>query len=1156
MSKHNLAIIPLILAILWFPQQSFPVTEIPGGWIWSDTTWDAAGSPYYIQGNVTVQPGVTLTIDPGVEVNFRGVYSLKINGIIKAIGDANAQITFTAGRPFRPPRAGDWNTIDLNVSAVGATYDTGGKYVDGCAFVWCNFYWGTTAVMALKGSIPYMANCNINRMLVGGVGFSAQGTPEVHFENNIIQNCPAQGMVYNIPGTKGYIQDNIFKTCGGGLYIHMNSLAFPCTPIISGNLFESNKDANAGGIYVVNSAPIIRDNLFITNRAEYIVNNGDGGGMCMINSAAVVERNQFISNKADLSGGAIAIYNDSILNYGTLTIRGNFFSGNTCDKYGAAIYYNKGLNDQGKLLVGGNIFSENKANLGGGACALVNCNGDFISNMFYRNRSMMDTAPGSGGAVALYLSNPSFYDCLFWENEVNVIFGAHGGAIYAAQSQSAPNFYGCWFIDNVGETLFGIGASALYDCILTGSEQQAILGDPAVVRYCDLSGNHEEAIKRRDTNSTYTTYAFDNYWGTTDPAEIEALIYDQQDDRNLGRVMVGNPMSDHYRRSWSTEGGSNRRRNLSMIPVDMDSLLIGSTSTGKVITSPIVLRGDGSRAYVGCDDGTLLGVNDDATVDVIDILSSTIIASAAVGSKGDIAVAEQDGILYRYDSNETMLWSYTLDGDVTGGLAFSTEDTILVGTWAGTLYSLSSQGSVNWTYGVGGSITSAPAVGYDYRIYLAAMDNYLYALNSDGTLAWSFDSGSSISRSPLLDDSSNIYLLNDAPQIYKLNKQGTLKWSYTPEGGVNITSPLAVASDDTIVFGDDTGKLYGLREGEVLWSYQASGGITAAPVIDMEGNIFFGDQGNNFYALDEHGQELLSVSVSGPVQHGAAVKLTGGLVAATESDILFIYNPTPTPTTTPTMTFTPTATSTASPTATPTSTLTTLPTTTPTITDTPTDTPTKTPTWSPTNTPLPTGTPTETTIPTSSPTSTPSSTPTATPTWTQTPTSSPTMTPTNSPTPTKTPTATSTLEPTWTETSTPSRTPTETPPYTNTPTATCTPTITPTPKATPAVMLGGYWDTRAIGNLPPINITLLALVSDSEGISNISKVELLFQGTGTGLFLYDDGQHGDLAAGDGIYGFLVSVQEGIPSGYYPLEVRAANKQGRFSLIWPYLWSND
>lgn len=67
--------------------------SIPAGNV--SGTWTKANSPYQIQGNITVPNGETLTIEPGVSVEFQGYYSLNIQGRIIAKGAANDSIRFT-----------------------------------------------------------------------------------------------------------------------------------------------------------------------------------------------------------------------------------------------------------------------------------------------------------------------------------------------------------------------------------------------------------------------------------------------------------------------------------------------------------------------------------------------------------------------------------------------------------------------------------------------------------------------------------------------------------------------------------------------------------------------------------------------------------------------------------------------------------------------------------------------------------------------------------------------------------------------------------------------------------------------------------------------------------------------------------------------------
>lgn len=84
-----LAIFGAILATTIVSSQ----TNIPGGNV--SGTWVVSGSPYLIEGEITVPSDSTLTIEPGVEVNFQGHYKLIVNGFLEAIGTESDSILFT-----------------------------------------------------------------------------------------------------------------------------------------------------------------------------------------------------------------------------------------------------------------------------------------------------------------------------------------------------------------------------------------------------------------------------------------------------------------------------------------------------------------------------------------------------------------------------------------------------------------------------------------------------------------------------------------------------------------------------------------------------------------------------------------------------------------------------------------------------------------------------------------------------------------------------------------------------------------------------------------------------------------------------------------------------------------------------------------------------
>ncbi len=69
------AFLVMVLTLFAFPRLASADTYVSGD-ITSDTTWDVAGSPYHMTGNISVYrtdgfDGVTtLTLQPGVEVGF------------------------------------------------------------------------------------------------------------------------------------------------------------------------------------------------------------------------------------------------------------------------------------------------------------------------------------------------------------------------------------------------------------------------------------------------------------------------------------------------------------------------------------------------------------------------------------------------------------------------------------------------------------------------------------------------------------------------------------------------------------------------------------------------------------------------------------------------------------------------------------------------------------------------------------------------------------------------------------------------------------------------------------------------------------------------------------------------------------------------------
>ena len=83
-------------------------SQIPGGTITVDTVLIAEAGPYRITGNVVVNAGVTLTIEPGTTLFFDSGTSLTVHGRLLAEGTEYETIRFT-----RVPGGGNWGGIQF-----------------------------------------------------------------------------------------------------------------------------------------------------------------------------------------------------------------------------------------------------------------------------------------------------------------------------------------------------------------------------------------------------------------------------------------------------------------------------------------------------------------------------------------------------------------------------------------------------------------------------------------------------------------------------------------------------------------------------------------------------------------------------------------------------------------------------------------------------------------------------------------------------------------------------------------------------------------------------------------------------------------------------------------------------------------------------------
>jgi hypothetical protein len=198
------------------------------GTISSNTTWTVENSPYHITGDVTVNNGVTLTLEPGVIVKFQYVshgYSklrMLVYGTLTAQGTAGSPIIFTSefddvyggdtngDGGGSTPNNGDWGHVRI--------MNTGSATIEYCRF-WYGGYRDPSEHQMLWIQNPNVAvrRCEFRRAasiahFMDIAGF-AGAVPVV--SANVVENCPI-GLKYDggsSGNALGRITGNIYSNC-------------------------------------------------------------------------------------------------------------------------------------------------------------------------------------------------------------------------------------------------------------------------------------------------------------------------------------------------------------------------------------------------------------------------------------------------------------------------------------------------------------------------------------------------------------------------------------------------------------------------------------------------------------------------------------------------------------------------------------------------------------------------------------------------------------------------------------------------------------------------------------------------------------------------------------------------------------------------------
>jgi len=374
MQKINLLLILLFIGSLSFAQKTS--IEVSGS-IFDNTVWSA--DTVKITGDITLEAGINLTIEPGVVVEFQDNYDMLMLGQVVAVGQENDSIKFTALN-----HETGWGTINF-------TQDNTSTENDSTKFHYCIFEHSVT-----DGEYPYKGAVRVREFQYIEISNSC-------FRHNRIPEVWGQ---MEVNGSSLICVDSEMKIINNKFYDNVSPIIFDGIngdydyPIFENNVVENNWN---GTIFIRSGIdPIIRGNYIANNSNNYGYSGHFGSAINVEYASETLIENNIIYNNETTHFGAIYTHGD-----GT-KIFNNIIVNNHSEKEGGAIY----IWFCDDVNISNNLICNNTGEQGGGIY-FETSNNCIVTNNHIANNSATQVA----GALYCINSSPEFYNNIIYNNE-------------------------------------------------------------------------------------------------------------------------------------------------------------------------------------------------------------------------------------------------------------------------------------------------------------------------------------------------------------------------------------------------------------------------------------------------------------------------------------------------------------------------------------------------------------------------------------------------------------------------------------------------------------------------------------------------------------------------------------------------------------------
>ncbi len=318
------------------------------GQINSDTTWTFANSPYRLTGTVFVSPGVTLTIEPGVTIDFN-MFSLQINGgTLIAQGTNDNKIIFYSSYIYSSisiilSSGTSWNDTTGTGSIIeNAVLNSAYISIASCSPKISNNYFTNnryTSLSIVNGSSLILNNSFDTQSTSIYVSSTVPCSPKIF--DNFVKCTSITAYGINVGSNNAYISANNVTGCYMGVYATGNATV--TRNLIRNNTYGIYLGSNSANTASVTSNIVANNSIGISIGGGIIMDNTIGNnqiGLSVSTTSANISQNNIFANTQ---------YNLGISTVNAVDARYNWWGIADSSVINQTIYDNKNSTSLGKV---------------------------------------------------------------------------------------------------------------------------------------------------------------------------------------------------------------------------------------------------------------------------------------------------------------------------------------------------------------------------------------------------------------------------------------------------------------------------------------------------------------------------------------------------------------------------------------------------------------------------------------------------------------------------------------------------------------------------------------------------------------------------------------------------------------------------------------